>query len=131
MLDELGAAADAQVQAGEDALALGGHVRVFALALLHVHVEGVALEEQLQVAVVLQDRVRRRLGQHLLQRHAPRLDEVGVEAADRLFLRRRRHHGARVVAVQLVVEPEEVTIAAGDFKFGPAVRFRGCLVVRG
>jgi len=48
---------------------------------------------------MLKDGVRRDLVEHPLQSGSPRLDEVAIEAADGLLLRRRRYHDAGVVVV--------------------------------
>ena len=59
------------------------------------------------------------------QRHAPGFDEVGVEAADGLFLRRGRYDDAGIREVQVVVEPEEVSVAACDGEGRGEVGFGG------
>jgi len=76
---------------------------VFALLVLNVHVEGFAFEEQLQVTVVLQHWMRSRLVEHTLQSGASRLNKIGFEAPNGLFLRRWRDNDSGVVVVQLCV----------------------------
>jgi hypothetical protein len=95
--------------------------------VLDIHAKTFTLKEQLQVRIPLQRRVMRHLVHHLLQRRAPALDKTAVEPAYGLLLRRRRHHDARVVAVQRVVQPEKVTVASLDFELGGSVGFRGSL----
>lgn len=53
VLDELGAAAYADVEAAEHAFAFYGHVGVFALSVFDVDVEAFAFEEQLEVGIML------------------------------------------------------------------------------
>ena len=81
----------------------GTEERVLAIAVLDVNVEGLALEEGLQVGVVLKDRVICGLADLSFQSHTARLDEVGVEPTNSLLLRRRWDYNTRVVGVQLLV----------------------------
>lgn len=126
MLDKLGAAANRQ-HATKHATLCFGQTNVFALLVLDVDVERVAFQEQLQVGIVLQDGVGRGLVQHALQGSSSRLDKVLVEAADGLLLWGWRHHNSRVVVVQLVVQPKEVAVPAGDGELGVAVCLGGGL----
>lgn len=120
MLDELGAASDGETNGTEHtSLGLGEHV--LALFVPDVDVESLTLEEELQVAIVLQDRMSGGLVEHSLQCSSSRLDKVRIESTDDLLVRWRWHDDTRVVAVQLVVEPEEVTVAAGNGEIGIAV----------
>lgn len=100
---------------------------VLAFLILDVHVESLALEEQLQIAIMLQHRVGSRLVEHALQSSTARLDKIGVEATDGLFFWGWRDNDTGVVVVQLVVEPEEVAVAARDCEFGVAVALGGGL----
>jgi hypothetical protein len=118
MLDELAAVTGEHT--AKHALVLG-ETDVFALLVLDVDVEGLALEEELEIAVVLQDGVCGGAVQHALEGSAPRLDEIGLEAADGLLLGRRGDDDARAVVVQLRVQPEEVAVAARDGELGVAV----------
>jgi len=73
--------------------------------MLDIDVETLALEEELQIGIMLQHRMRRNLVQHPLQRLPPALDEIAFEATDGLFLGRRGHDDAGAVSVEGVVEP--------------------------
>lgn len=67
------------------------------------------------------------LVQHALQRLAPRFYEVDIETIQGLLLGRRRHDDARVIVVQLIVEPQEVSVPARDLEFGDSIGFRSRL----
>ena len=129
VFDELasGAAAPAQADGAENAaFALAREEGIFAAVLvLDVDVEGLAFQERLQVAIMLQHGVGGGLVDHALERHAPALDEIGVEAVERLFLGRRRDRDARMVVVQTLVQPEEVAVAPGHGEGGGVVGFGG------
>lgn len=97
------------------------------LLVLDVDIERFALEEKLEVAIMLKDWMCGSLIQHTLQSSTSRFDEVGVEATHGLLLWRWRDNNTGVVAMQLVVQPEEVSVTAGDVELGVAVRFRSSL----
>ena len=104
VLDEFASAAATESNAAHQAFGFTGtEERVLAIAVLDVNVEGLALEEGLQVGVVLKDRVIRSLADLSFQSHTARLDEVGIEATNSLLLRRWWDYNTRVVGVQLLV----------------------------
>ena len=93
--------------------------------MFDVHVECLAFQECLQIAIVLEDGVCGDLVDHALQSHASALDEVGVEAADCLLFGWRWDYDAWVVIVEAFVEPEEVFVSSGYGKGRGVVSFRG------
>ena len=131
MLDELaGGAADVDANGAQHALVGLVEQRIPVLFVLDVDVEGFALEEDLEVGVVVEDGVGGDLVQHALEGLSPRLDELGVEAADGLLLGGRGDDDAGVVGVHGGVEPEEVSVPAGDGELGLFICFgRGLLAV--
>lgn len=100
VLDELSATTRQHRPKHALALAKAG---VLALLVLDIDIEGVALEEQLEITVVLQNWMRRRLVEHALQCRTSRFDEIGIESTYRLLLRRRGDDDSGIVAVQLIV----------------------------
>ena len=127
MFDEFAAGTtDVDADGGEHAAFLA-EVGFAVLFVLDVDGEGFALEEDLEVGVVVQDGVGGDLVEHALEGLAAGLDEVGVEASDGLFFGGRGDHDARVVGVQGGVEPEEVAVAAGDGHVGGFVGLGGGL----
>jgi hypothetical protein len=104
VLDEFASAAATKSNAAHQAFGFAGtEERVLAIAVLDVNVEALALEECLQVGVVLKDRVVCGLADLSFQSHTTRLDEVGVEATNGLLLWWRRDYDTRVVGVKLLV----------------------------
>lgn len=95
--------------------------------MLDVDIERFALEEELEVTIMLKYGMCGCLVQHALKSSPSRLDKVGIKAANGLFLWGRGDYDARIIIVQLAVEPEKVTIAAGDGKFGLLVGLGGSL----
>src|SRR5690349_15231993 len=76
---------------------------------------------------MLQYGMRSNLVQHAFQRCSSRLNKVGLETTQGLLLRWWRNDDTGAVVVQLVVQPKEVAVSAGDGEFGIAVTFRGGL----
>lgn len=64
---------------------------------------------------------------HALQRRAAGLNKVLIKSAHGLFLWRRRNDDTRVVAIKHIIQPQEVTVPAGNFKLGMPKRFGCCL----
>lgn len=121
MLNEL--SPTARQNAAKHALAFA-EAGVFTLLVLDIDTESIALKEELQVTVMLQDRVCGNLVDHALQGSASRLDKIGIEATDGLLLWRRGDNDAWVVLVQRLVQPKEIAVAARDSELGVAVAFR-------
>lgn len=67
------------------------------------------------------------LVEHALESLAAGLDEFGVEATDCLLFGWRWDDNARIVVMEGGVEPEEVTVTAGDGELGLFVGLRGGL----
>jgi len=80
--------------------------------MLYIYAEGIAFKKELEVAVVLQNRVSCRLAEHALEGGSTGLYEIGSKASYCLFFGRRWHDNPGIITVELVVEPEEVTIAS-------------------
>jgi hypothetical protein len=89
--------------------------------MFHVYVKTLALQEKLDVGVPLQRRVGGHLVQHFLQGGAPGLDKPRIKTANGLLLGWGWDYDAGVISVERVVEPQEVAIAAFNFKLGSFV----------
>lgn len=126
VLDELPGAAHRQAEGTQHAFVFLEQ-GIFPFLVLDVDIESLALKEQFQIAIVLQDGVRSAFVEHALQCLPPRLNEVGIETTYGLLFRRRRDDDARIVIMELVVQPEEIAVAAGDGKFRIPVSLRGSL----
>lgn len=87
-------------------------IRLLVLLMLNVQIERLALQENLQIAIILQNRMRSRLIKHTLQCSSSGLDEIGIESANGLLLWWRRYHDAGIIAVEGIVQPEEITITS-------------------
>lgn len=86
MFDKLGSTTNADVQAAEHAFAFRGHIRVFLVPLLDIDIEAFALEEELEVRVVLQDQMIGGPSKHSLQRKSTTFYEILLEAANSLLV---------------------------------------------
>lgn len=95
--------------------------------MLHLEREIVALQEQLQVRVILEQRVVGDLLDAAVERDAPVLNEGVLEAAEWRLLRHGRYNDAGVVERQCLVEPEEVGVPPEHREFGFAVQAGACL----
>ena len=93
----------------------------------HIQRKRIALQKQPQVRILPQHRVIRDLLDALLQPEAPLLDELVVEAAERVLAGDGRDDDAGVVERERLVEPEEVGVAAEDGEGGFAEFFGGGL----
>lgn len=98
MLDELSTTTDVNAKGTEHALVLA-KIGFPVFLVFHVHVKGLALEENLKIAIMLENRVCRDFVQHPLKSSPPRLDEVRIETAHRLLLRRRGDNNTGVVVM--------------------------------
>jgi hypothetical protein len=97
----------AESDAAKHALAFSNQ-RLLALLVLDVHIKGITLEEELQVSVMLQHRMGSGFVQHALQRLPPRLHKACIKPSDCLLFWRRWNDNARVIIVQLIVQPKEI-----------------------
>lgn len=111
----------------EHALALT-QVGLPILLVLDIHIESFTLKEDLQVGVVLENRVASNLVQHSFQGSSPGLDEIGIESTHGLLLRWGGDNHTGVAVVQGIIKPEEITVSATDSELGHAICFRCCLV---
>ena len=118
VFDKLAACATANAKRFQHAAASGAAVAhaegLFVFAVLDVHIEGVAFKKNLEVTVVLEDGMGGGFIEHTLEGCAAGFDEIGVEAADGLFLGRWRDDDSRVATMEGLVQPKEVAVAAGD-----------------
>lgn len=89
--------------------------------ITHIECKRIALEEHLQVRVLLQHGVVRDLLDALLEREAALLNEVLVEAAVRVLVGNGRDDDTRVVLRERLVQPEEVGVPPQDGELGFAV----------
>lgn len=102
MLYKLAASTDRDAEATEHTLALS-KIGLPVLLILNVHVKGFTLKEDLQVTVMLENRMSCNLVQHALECCSSRLDKVCVKAAHGLFLGWRSNDHAGIVVVQGIV----------------------------
>lgn len=126
MLDELSSGAHGETKGTQHAFVFLQQ-GIFPLLVLDVDIERLTLKEQLQIAIVLQNRMRGALVEHALQCLPSRLDKVRIETAHGLLLRRWRDDDARTVVMELIVQPKEIAVAPGDGEFRVPVSLRGGL----
>lgn len=102
MLNKLAASTNRDTEATKHALALS-KIRLPVLLILNVHVKGFTFKKDLQVAVMLENRVGSNLVQHAFERCSSRLDEICIEPPHGLLLGRRSNDHTGVVVVKGVV----------------------------
>ena len=102
VLDKLAASTNRDTEATKHALVLS-KIRLPVLLILNVHVKGFAFKEDLQVTVMLENRVGSNLVQHAFECCSSRLDEVCIKPPYSLLLGRRSNDHTGVVVVQGVV----------------------------
>lgn len=99
MLHEFASSADVDTEGAQHALALA-EIWLSVLFVLDVHIKSFTFEEDLQVGIVLENRVTGDLVQHPLQCSSSRLDKVRIKSPNSLFLWRWCHDNSWVVVVQ-------------------------------
>lgn len=102
MLYKLAASTNRDAEATEHTLALS-KIGLPVLLILDIHVKGFTFKEDLQVTVMLENRMSCNLVQHALKCCSSRLDKVCIKTAHGLFLGWRSNDHARVVVVQGIV----------------------------
>lgn len=70
------------------------------LLILYVNVECFALQEYLEVGIMLKHGVRSGLVKHALKRRSSRLDKVRIESANCLLLWGRWYNDTRIITVE-------------------------------
>lgn len=85
MLNELATSANGNTQGTKHALTLA-QIRLAILFILHIHSKRLALQEYLEIRIMLKNGMRRNLVDHALQGSSSRFYKVGIETANGLFL---------------------------------------------
>lgn len=98
MLNELATSTNGNTQRTKHALALT-QVRLTILFILHVQSKGLALQEYLEICIMLENRMRCNLINHTLQCSSSGFYKVGIETANGLFLWWRGDDDSGVVVV--------------------------------
>lgn len=102
MLNELATASDRDTDSAKHAFTLA-QPGILALFVLDIDVESLALQEYLQVSVVLQYGMRGDFVEHALKRLPTGFHKVRIKTSNSLLLGRRRYNDTGVVVVELVI----------------------------